>query len=210
MVVHAIIKASTFVILRVSSHLLNVQDYRIFLRFTNKQISSIFILLLSLLSAMPLVRVLYFKEYRVEVMSSTYITNILIYVSFVLISVIGFLFMLEYSTLINSNFINSLKHLTCPSMVHMFLRVTLVPVIFIMSLVLYIEPLSNNSLLSDYIFLFFLSFFLITLVKRRSYFLNFSYVLDYNSIFLRNIQFTKMILLEIEYYSNFSKLNKSE
>jgi len=210
MVVHAIVKASTFVLLRVSSHLLNVQDYRIFLRFSNKQITRIFILLIYLLSLLPLLGVLAFKEYRLELMSSISITNLVLYAVAIRVRVTGFLFILEYSILLNSSYTSSFKNLVSPLIVHKFMCITLIPVRLIIAVLAYIRPLSTDDLISNYSLLLRIAIFLLLLFNGRTYFLNFNYVSDYNTIFLRNIYSTKLAILGLEYHSMFSKLNKSE
>ena len=63
---HAVVKSSTFVLLRITTHLMYVQDVRRFLRYTHKQISNIFILLLISLSALPLVRLGTYKETAID------------------------------------------------------------------------------------------------------------------------------------------------
>lgn len=209
-VVHAIVKASTFVLLRVSSHLLNVQDYRIFLGFSNKQITSIFILLISLLSLLPLLGVLTFKEYRLELMSSITTVNLVLYLIVIRLRVTRFLFILEYSILLNSSYTSSFKNLTSPLMVHSFISITLVPIRLIIAVLTYIGPLSTNPLISNYLLLLIVAIFILLYFKGRSYFLNFNYVSDYNTSFLRNIYFTKLTMLGLEYHSIFSSLNKSE
>lgn len=209
-VVHAIVKASTFVLLRVSSHLLNVQDYRMFLRFSNKQITSIFILLIRLLSLIPLLGVLTFKEYGLELMSSISITNLTLYALVIRVRVARFLFILEYSILLNSSYLSSFKNLISPLIVHKFISITLVPIRLIVAVLAYIRPLPTNSLISNYFLLLRIARLILLLLKGRSYFLNFNYVSDYNNSLLRNLYFTKLAILGLEYHSMFSNLSKSE
>jgi len=209
-VVHAIIKASTFVLLRISSHLMNIQDYRIFLRFTYKQVSRIFILLLLLLSVLPLLGVLFFKEYRVELITAVPSVNLTLYIFLILISLARFVFILEYSMLLNSNHISSYKNLICPAIVHGYLTIALVPIVLIIRVMLLFKPLTVNYIISNYLVLLIMSLLLIILVKRRSYYLNFNFVSDYNSNFIGNIFRTKILLLGLEYHSILTNLKKAE
>merc|ERR1712002_202335 len=68
---HAVVKSSTFVLLRITTHLIYVQDVRRFVRYTHKQISNIFILLLICLSALPLVRLRTYKETAIDFLLDT-------------------------------------------------------------------------------------------------------------------------------------------
>merc|ERR1711931_21424 len=68
---HAVVKSSTFVLLGITTHLMYVQDVRRFLRYTHKQMSNVFILLLISLSALPLVRLRTYKETAIDILLDT-------------------------------------------------------------------------------------------------------------------------------------------
>ena len=70
-VFHAVVKSSTFVLKKINlklitTHLIYVQDVRRFLRYTHKQISNIFIILLICLSALSLVGLGAYKETAID------------------------------------------------------------------------------------------------------------------------------------------------
>merc|ERR1712228_386314 len=119
--------------------------------------------------------------------------NLTLYIFLILISLARFVFILEYSMLLNSNHISSYKNLICPAIVHGYLTIALVPILLF-------KPLTVNYIISNYLVLLIMSLLLIILVKRRSYYLNFNFVSDYNSNFIGNIFRTKILLLGLEYH----------
>lgn len=197
-ITHAIVKSATFVLLRVSSHLINVQDIRGMIRNTHKNLITLFIILVSILSLLPLIGVVSFKENGIESLSATSI-NVLILSFLVLNSVIRFVFIIEYVLIIDQRVSNFPKFLPVPSLVQTFVLWT-----FLIFLVLteskIITPIRSISIILSYPVLLFIRVVYTLLTYRRSFLKDLHYVTVYNSYILRNASKIKVILLNIEFH----------
>merc|ERR1719402_1202496 len=112
--------------------------------------------------------------------------------------------------LVSTNGISRFPAVMCPAIVHGYLTIALVPIVLIIRVMLLFKPLTVNYIISNYLVLLIMSLLLIILVKRRSYYLNFNFVSDYNSNFIGNIFRTKILLLGLEYHSILTNLKKAE
>ena len=197
-VFHAVIKASTFVLLRVAAHLLNIQDIRAFLGYTHKQIFSLFIILLAILSILPLVRVLSFKESRVEMLRDNRI-NIWLFTSLLVVSCLRFIFFIEYVLLLSKQNISNTKFIPFPSYIHRSLLSKIRLVIVIFYFIIEID-FRNISIFTNYPMLLRISLIYAIYMARRNSFLDIQYVSKYNSTVIRNINSFKKQLIRLEFF----------
>lgn len=197
-VFHAVIKASTFVLLRVAAHLLNIQDIRAFLGYTHKQIFSLFIILLAILSILPLVRVLSFKESRVEMLRDNRI-NIWLFTSLLVVSCLRFIFFIEYVLLLSKQNISNTKFIPFPSYIHRSLLSKIRLVIVIFYFIIEID-FRNISIFTNYPMLLRISLIYAIYIARRNSFLDIQYVSKYNSTVIRNINSFKKQLIRLEFF----------
>lgn len=205
---HAIIKSSTFVLLRVSSHLLNIQDIRHFLRYRHKHVTLLFILLLGLLSLLPLIRVLSFKETRVEILIDRSL-NMQTFLRLFLISSVRFLFFIEYVSLLPKHVFNSAKFVPLPSFTHVYLFLTL-PLAIILSSHQNVVSLGNTRIVSSYAFLLMIGRAISILILGRTFVLDFQYVSKYNSTYIGNLNSIKQQFSNIELFLNLGVVKKTE
>lgn len=208
MLFHAIIKSSTFVLLRVSSHLLNIQDIRHFLRYGHKHVTLLFILLLRLLSILPLVGVLSFKETRVEMLIDRSL-NIQTFLRLFLISSVGFLFFIEYLSLLPKHVFSNTKFVPLPSFTHVYLFITL-PLAIVLSSHQTSNSLGNTRMVSSYVFLLVLRLLIGVLLLGRTFVLDFQYVSKYNSTYIRNLNSIKQQFSNLELFLNLRVVKKTE
>lgn len=116
--VHAIIKSSTFIVLGVSSHLSENQDIRTFARSIQKHAASVYLFLSSTLTLLPLrVRLLFLKEDSVDLIIRSSINNFL-FMSIFTISIVRFIFFVEFVYLILNHKFSLPVTLPFPSFVH--------------------------------------------------------------------------------------------
>lgn len=205
---HAVIKASTFVLLRIASHLLNIQDIRSFLRYRHKNTTLLFIFLLAFLSIIPIVRVITFKETRIELIIDNRL-NISIYYRLFIISFVRFMFFIEYMFILPRQIFSNVKFVTIPSYTHVYLLISL-PFTIIIFININITTIRNSDLFISYLLLLRLAVCLSIVVYRRSYFLDLQYVRKYNSIFIGNINNFKLQIIRIEFFLNINFLKKTE
>nr|BBB04267.1 NADH dehydrogenase subunit 5 [Salpa thompsoni] len=208
MVFHAVIKASTFVLLGVASHLLNMQDIRAFLGYTHKQMFSLFIMLLALLSLLPLVGVLSFKESGVEILGDMSI-NTWLFGAMLTISCLGFIFFIEYVLLLSKQNVSNTKFIPFPSYIHgsLLSKVGLVILIFYYM----IEPeFGNISIFSNYPLLLGISLAYAMFMAGRSSFLDMQYVSKYNSSVMGNLNSIKKQFMGLEFFLMVQVLQTTE
>nr|BBB04279.1 NADH dehydrogenase subunit 5 [Salpa fusiformis] len=198
MVFHAVIKASTFVLLGVAAHLLNMQDIRAFLGYTHKQMFSLFIMLLAMLSMLPLVGVLSFKESGVEMLGDNGI-NIWLFVSLLVVSCLGFIFFIEYVLLLSKQNISNTKFIPFPSYIHgsLLSKMGLVIVIFYFMIEM---DFGNISIFTNYPMLLGISLIYAMYMAGRNSFLDMQYVSKYNSTVMGNINSFKKQLIGLEFF----------
>lgn len=209
MIFHAVVKSSTFVLLRITTHLMYVQDVRRFLRYTHKQISNIFILLLVSLSALPLVRLRTYKETAIDILldssSPIVVKTLLFSLSWVRLG-----FVIEYVLLILKRHNSYTKILPLPSFLHGHMVISF-PVSFLIHS--FISPIRINNVgwTSSFILFVVVGFTYVTLSYRLAinWDLN-NYLANYNAILLDNITHLKRVVLRIEFFTIFQLLKKSE
>ena len=208
MVFHAVIKASIFVLLRVASHLLNVQDIRAFLGYSHKQIFRLFVCLLAILSLLPLVRVLVFKEARVEIVIDHNV-NVWLFFAMYMISCLGFVFFVEYLTLMSKQNINNSKFISFPSYIHFSL---IIGITLAVLLIFFLPELTirNISIFTNYTEILLVSLILCLYISRRSSLLEIQYVSKYNSFILGNLNSIKKQFMRIEFFLLVHTLKKTE
>lgn len=206
---HAVVKSSTFVLLRITTHLIYVQDVRRFLRYTHKQISNIFIILLICLSALPLVRLRTYKETAIDFLLDSS-TPIILKTTLFSVSWVRLRFIIEYVLLIIKGHNSYTKVLPLPSFLHRHILFTF-PVSFLLHSYLRSLPVRNVRCGSSYILFFIvgLSYVTFSYGLAINWDLN-SYLSNYNAILLDNITYLKRQILRIEFYSIFQILKKSE
>ena len=206
---HAVVKSSTFVLLRITTHLIYVQDVRRFVRYTHKQISNIFILLLICLSALPLVRLRTYKETAIDFLLDTSTPIMLKTILFSLSWVrLGFVF--EYILLLIKGHNSYTKILPLPTFLHRHMLFTF-PASFIIHSYLGSIPINNVRFSSSYLLFFIVRLSYVTFSYRLAinWDLN-NYLSNYNAILLDNITYLKRQILRIEFFSIFQILKKSE
>jgi len=206
---HAVVKSSTFVLLRITTHLMYVQDVRRFLRYTHKQISNIFIMLLICLSALPLVRLRTYKETAIDFLLDTS-TPIALKTIMFSVSWVRLRFIIEYVLLMIKGHTSYTKVLPLPSFLHRHILFTF-PVSFILHSYLRSLPVNNVRWGSSYILFLIVGLSYVTFSYRLAinWDLN-SYLSNYNAILLDNMTHLKRQILRIEFYSIFQILKKSE
>ena len=150
---HAVVKSSTFVLLRITTHLIYVQDVRGFLRYTHKQISNVFIILLVTLSALPLVRLRTYKETAIDLLLDSASPIILKTVLFSL-SWVRLGFVIEYILLVLKGHNSYTKILPLPSFLHGHMVVSF-PVSFLIHS--FIAPVRVNNVRWTSSFILFLA-----------------------------------------------------
>ena len=209
MIFHAVVKSSTFVLLRITTHLIYVQDVRRFLRYTHKQISNIFILLLISLSALPLVRLRTYKETAIDILLDTSSPIILKTLLFSLSWVrLGFVF--EYVLLVLKRHNSYTKILPLPSFLHGHIIISF-PVSFLIHSCM--SPVRVNNVRWSSSFILFvvvrLTYVSLSYGLAINWDLN-NYLSNYNAILLDNITYLKRVILRIEFYTIFQILKRSE
>ena len=206
---HAVVKSSTFVLLRITTHLMYVQDVRRFLRYTHKQMSNIFIILLVSLSALPLVRLRTYKETAIDILldssSPIVVKTLLFSLSWVRLG-----FVIEYVLLILKRHNSYTKILPLPSFLHGHIVISFPASFLIHS---FISPIRINNVrwTSSFILFVVVRFTYVTLSYRLAinWDLN-NYLANYNAILLDNITHLKRVVLRIEFFTIFQLLKKSE
>ena len=206
---HAVVKSSTFVLLRITTHLMYVQDVRRFLRYTHKQMSNIFIILLVSLSALPLVRLRTYKETAIDILldssSPIVVKTLLFSLSWVRLG-----FVIEYVLLILKRHNSYTKILPLPSFLHGHILISFPASFLIHS---FISPIRINNVrwTSSFILFVVVRFTYVTLSYRLAinWDLN-NYLANYNAILLDNITHLKRVVLRIEFFTIFQLLKKSE
>ena len=206
---HAVVKSSTFVLLRITTHLMYVQDVRRFLRYTHKQMSNIFIILLVSLSALPLVRLRTYKETAIDILldssSPIVVKTLLFSLSWVRLG-----FVVEYVLLILKRHNSYTKILPLPSFLHGHILISFPASFLIHS---FISPIRINNVrwTSSFILFVVVRFTYVTLSYRLAinWDLN-NYLANYNAILLDNITHLKRVVLRIEFFTIFQLLKKSE
>ena len=209
MIFHAVVKSSTFVLLRITTHLMYVQDVRRFLRYTHKQMSNIFIILLVSLSALPLVRLRTYKETAIDILldssSPIVVKTLLFSLSWVRLG-----FVIEYVLLILKRHNSYTKILPLPSFLHGHIVISFPASFLIHS---FISPIRINNVrwTSSFILFVVVRFTYVTLSYRLAinWDLN-NYLANYNAILLDNITHLKRVVLRIEFFTIFQLLKKSE
>ena len=197
-IIHAIIKSAIFVLLRISSHLLNIQDIRRIVRNSYKQIIILFISLLSFLSVLPLIRVVSFKESRLEIISDLN-NHVFLSTFLILISILRFVFIIEYIILIAQKVSNFPKFLTFPSFIHTFILISFLLLVIFISIKIF-TPVGNLYFLLSYPLLISVCYIYVIFSYRRSFFIDINYVSLYNEYIIGNLNKIKLILLNIEFY----------
>lgn len=209
MIFHAVVKSSTFVLLRITTHLIYVQDVRRFVGYTHKQISNIFIMLLICLSALPLVRLRTYKETAIDFLLDTSTPVILKTILFSLSWVrLGFVF--EYLLLIIKGHNSYVKILPLPAFLHRHMLFTF-PASFLMHSYLSSIPINNVGYSSSYILFFIVGVSYVTFTYRLAinWDLN-NYLSNYNAMLLDNMTHLKRQIIRIEFFSIFQIVKKSE
>jgi len=209
MIFHAVVKSSTFVLLRITTHLMYVQDVRRFLRYAHKQMSNIFIILLVSLSALPLVRLRTYKETAIDILldssSPIVVKTLLFSLSWVRLG-----FVIEYVLLILKRHNSYTKILPLPSFLHGHIVISFPTSFLIHS---FISPIRINNVrwTSSFILFVVVRFTYVTLSYRLAinWDLN-NYLANYNAILLDNITHLKRVVLRIEFFTIFQLLKKSE
>nr|BCM73310.1 NADH dehydrogenase subunit 5 [Salpa younti] len=208
MMFHAVIKASTFVLLGVASHLLNIQDIRSFLGYSHKQMFSLFVCMLAMLSLLPMVGVLLFKETGVEMLGDTNI-NIWLFSSMFIISCLGFVFFSEYLILMSKQNISNSKFIPFPSFIHWSL-IGEIGLVFMMMFFMLEVGFGNISIFSNYPLLLSVSLIYSLYMAGRSSFLDMQYVSKYNAFVMGNLNSLKKQFTGMEFFMLIQVLKKTE
>ena len=206
---HAVVKSSTFVLLGITTHLMYVQDVRRFLRYTHKQMSNVFILLLISLSALPLVRLRTYKETAIDIILDTNSPVVLKTLLFSL-SWVRLRFVLEYIFLILKRHNSYTKILPLPSFLHRHIVVSF-PISFLIHS--FISPIRINNVRWTSSFILFvvvrLTYVSLSYGLAINWDLN-NYLANYNAMLLDNITHLKRVILRIEFFTIFQILKRSE
>ena len=206
---HAVVKSSTFVLLRITTHLMYTQDTRRFLRYTHKQMSNVFIILLVSLSALPLVRLRTYKETAIDIIldsaSPMFLKTVLFSLSWVRLR-----FVIEYVLLILKRHNSYFKVLPLPSFLHGHIVISFPASFLVHSFIL--SARVNNVRWSSSFILFVavrLTYVTLSYGLAINWDLN-SYLANYNAILLDNITQLKRVVLGVEFFTMFQLLKNSE
>ena len=206
---HAVVKSSTFVLLRITTHLMYVQDVRRFLRYTHKQISNVFIILLVTLSALPLVRLRTYKETAIDLLLDSASPIVLKTVLF-LLSWVRLRFVIEYILLVLKGHNSYTKILPLPSFLHGHMVVSF-PVSFLIHS--FIAPVRVNNVRWTSSFILFLAVRFTYVTLSYGLAINWdinNYLANYNAMLLDNITHLKRLTLRVEFFTMFQLLKNSE
>lgn len=206
---HAVVKSSTFVLLRITTHLIYVQDVRRFLRYTHKQISNVFIILLISLSALPLVRLRTYKETAIDLLLDSASPIFLKIVLFSL-SWVRLRFVIEYLLLVLKRHNAYTKILPLPSFLHGHMVISF-PVSFLIHSFMSPDRVNNVIWTSSFILFLAVGFIYVTLSYGLAinWDLN-NYLANYNAILLDNMTHLKRLILRVEFFTMFQLLKNSE
>lgn len=207
--VHAIIKSSTFIVLGVSSHLSENQDIRTFARSIQKHAASVYLFLSSTLTLLPLrVRLLFLKEDSVDLIIRSSINNFL-FMSIFTISIVRFIFFVEFVYLIINHKFSLPVTLPFPSFVHSRIIGGMFLIYWVTSS--WSSSYNNNvSVFINYSIMLLLVVATSYLVKGRSRLHNWQYISSFNSAILRNLSYSKTLLMEVEFFINVRLWKRSE
>lgn len=207
--VHAIIKSSTFILLRVSSHLSENQDIRTFAGSIQKHVVSIYLFLSSTLTVLPLrVGLLFLKEDSVDLIMTNSINNFL-FISIFTISVVGFIFFVEFVYLIMNHKFSLPITLPFPSFVHSRLIGRMLLIYRVTSS--WSSSYNNNvSIFINYSLILLIVVAISYFIKRRSGLHNWQYITSFNSAILRNLSYSKSLVIEMEFFINIRLWKGSE
>lgn len=207
--VHAIIKSSTFIVLGISAHLSENQDMRTFAGSISKHVISLYLFLSSTLTLLPLrVGLLFLKEDSVDLIIRNSINNFL-FLSIFTISVVGFIFFVEFVYLIINHKFSLPITLPFPSFVHSGMIRGILLMYRVTSS--WSSNYNNNvSVFVNYSLMLLMVVIVSYLLKRRSGLHNWQYISAFNSSMLGNLSYSKTLVMEIEFFINVRLWKRSE
>nr|BCM73322.1 NADH dehydrogenase subunit 5 [Thetys vagina] len=200
LVIHAILKSSIFTVLGINSHLMETQDTRLGISGVNVYMVSLFKVLLLLLSFLPVVGVLLYKENMIEYFLGK---STSVWVLFLLynISWLGLIFFLDCLILSNFPQITHVKLLPSPSF-----TVSFISVAYCLGMLLNAQAIfsfSNFSIGSEMSFMVFLMLGLIVgaLGYLRSNLRHMNFVTGYNNMVFGNGGLHLPVVALLEYFN---------
>ena len=193
LILHAFLKASTFVTLRIFGHITDTQDTRCISNNSFKQVQLSILFTNLALSFIPLIRLRIFKEINVEFLQAEK-TSFMFYVLFLSLLFLGLTISIELVIkLINPNNVLA-KFIVLPKFLLVYINIVRYSLLVRLLLILILHS-SNLTRLNRFVLLFGVALVLIHLISIRSSNIEFLYILQFSQSVLFHFDQSKIVTL---------------